>query len=105
MSERNSPLAQLFAVEPENDWRMRAACRSMDPEMFFSSEDFENKQERSEREAVAKAVCGRCVVVDDCLTYALEAQERYGIWGGLNAQERRALVRKRTSPSATERVS
>lgn len=103
--ERTSPLARLFAVEAENDWRQNAACAGLDPELFFSSEEVENRQERREREAAAKAVCGRCTVVDDCLAYALEARERYGIWGGLTADERRELGRRGAPSSPAERVS
>ena len=105
MSERTSSLARLFAAEPENDWRPEAACRGLDPELFFSSDDIVNRQERLEREAEAKAVCTRCTVRKDCLSYALDAGERYGIWGGLNPQERRALGRARAQDPAAERVS
>lgn len=105
MTERVSSLARLFAVEPENDWRPEAACRGLDPEFFFSSDEIANRQERLEREAEAKAVCTRCIVRSDCLSYALEAGERYGIWGGLNPQERRALGRGRAAAAAAERVS
>lgn len=93
MSERTSSLARLFRIEPENDWRADAACKGIDPELFFSSEDLPNKQDRLEREGAAKAVCARCAVRPDCLEYAIAAGERYGIWGGLNPQERRAHVR------------
>jgi WhiB family transcriptional regulator, redox-sensing transcriptional regulator len=100
-----SSLAKLFAREPENDWRQDAACRGLDPELFFASDDIANKQERLEREMTAKAVCSRCDVRTACLGYALEARERYGIWGGLNPSERRALGRQGRSEPATERVS
>jgi WhiB family redox-sensing transcriptional regulator len=105
MAERTSSLARLFAVEAENDWRLRAACKGLDPDMFFASEDLENRQERRDREAAAKAVCARCAVTEECLDYATRAGERYGIWGGLNSEERRALRRRDTDPAATERVS
>ena len=107
MAERTSSLARLFAVEPENDWHPRAACKGIDPELFFSSEEEPNKQERFEREATAKAVCNRCAVRPECLSYAIAAGERYGIWGGLNPQERRAAARASTSEqgSTTEAVS
>jgi len=105
MTERVSSLARLFAVEPENDWRPEAACNGLDPELFFSSDDIVNRQERLEREAEAKAVCTRCSVRNECLSYALEAGERYGIWGGLSPQERRALGRTRSGAAAAERVS
>src|SRR5207249_11335996 len=91
--ERTSSLARLFAHEPENDWRERAACKSTDPELFFSSDDLTNRAERIEREAEAKAVCRGCEVRRECFEYAIAAGERYGIWGGLNAQERRAGAR------------
>ena len=105
--KRMSSLARLFSAEPENDWRTQAACRGIDPEFFFSSEDLPNKQERLERETAAKAVCARCTVRSECLSYALAAGERYGIWGGLNPQERRAAVRARPDGdgSSAERVS
>lgn len=108
MSERTSSLARLFKqAEPENDWRVEAECKGVDPELFFSSEDLPNKQDRIEREGAAKAVCGRCVVRSECLSYAIAAGERYGIWGGLNPQERRAHVRSGATGhrSSAERVS
>lgn len=97
MSERTSSLARLFRAEPENDWRTGAACKGIDPELFFSSEDLPNKQDRIERESAAKAICARCAVRPECLSYAVAAGERYGIWGGLNPQERRAHVRSRAA--------
>lgn len=105
MTQRVSSLARLFSTEPENDWRPDAACRGLDPELFFSSEDVENRQERRDTEADAKAVCARCPVAQACLDYALEAGERYGIWGGLNSQERRDLRRAAARPRETEQVS
>lgn len=103
MTDRTSSLARLFAVEPENDWRVDAACKGMDPEHFFSSDDDgANKHERAEREASAKAVCVHCEVRRECLSYAIEAGERYGIWGGMNAQERRALARNRSTDERSE---
>ncbi|MGH2760709.1 MAG: WhiB family transcriptional regulator [Actinomycetota bacterium] len=105
MTDRVSSLARLFAVEAENDWRPEAACRGLDPELFFSSDEIANRQERLEREAEAKAVCTRCTVRNECLSYALAAGERYGIWGGLSPQERRAIARTGPGAAAAERVS
>jgi WhiB family redox-sensing transcriptional regulator len=106
MAMRTSSLARLFNTEAENDWRQDAACRGMDPEYFFSSEEIADKRERQEREAGAKAVCARCQVRQECLGYAIEAGERYGVWGGLNPQERRAYVRSTHGDNrSTEQVS
>ncbi|GAA3416330.1 WhiB family transcriptional regulator [Streptosporangium vulgare] len=40
----------------------------------------------------AKLVCRRCEVRAECLEYALEHGERFGVWGGLSERERRRLI-------------
>ena len=39
-------------------------------------------------------VCRSCEVRAECLEYALENDERFGIWGGLSERERRRLKRE-----------
>ena len=70
------------------EWRDRGTCAEVDPELFFPEKG------GSAREA--KKVCASCEVRAECLEYALAADERYGIWGGLAEQERRPLRRGRT---------
>ena len=41
----------------------------------------------------AKAICAECVVRDKCLEHALANQE-FGVWGGMTANERRILNRQ-----------
>lgn len=65
------------------DWQTRALCSQTDPEAFFP--------EQGGSPHLAKRICGRCEVKDDCLRHALDHNERYGIWGGLSEQERRNL--------------
>jgi WhiB family transcriptional regulator, redox-sensing transcriptional regulator len=68
-------------------WRQRAACRGVDPDIFYPA---------SEEEAeAAKAVCAVCPVREPCLEYALANRERDGVWGGATERERRRLVRQR----------
>jgi WhiB family redox-sensing transcriptional regulator len=43
----------------------------------------------------AKEVCRGCVVSNECLEYAIENGERFGIWGGKSERERRRLRRAR----------
>jgi len=67
------------------------------PESFYP-EDFDSRQgtERPQhynstiRQAIklAKSLCAECPIRKDCLEYAVEAQEEWGIWGGLTARER-----------------
>jgi hypothetical protein len=71
-----------------------ATCKGEDLGLFFGP-DAEFVTARREREAKAKAICARCPVRPDCLAYALDTGEAYGIWGGLNEDERRALLRQR----------
>jgi hypothetical protein len=40
-----------------------------------------------------RAICGSCLVQRACLSYALVAAEPWGIWGGLDADQRAALAR------------
>jgi WhiB family transcriptional regulator, redox-sensing transcriptional regulator len=68
-------------------WQDRAACRGMDVLLFFGPDD-QADPEREIREAKAKAVCALCPVRAQCLDYALQNSIKYGIWGGLNEEER-----------------
>ncbi len=73
------------------DWRAAAACLGTDPELFFPVA--ETGPAYDVQVAAAKAVCGRCPVVAECLAEAL-ARIPYGIAGGLTEGERRALRRR-----------
>ncbi len=69
-------------------WRQRAACRGVDPELFFPVGTTGPVVEW--QTAAAKAVCAGCPVIDACRGWALATREPFGIWGGLSEQERRA---------------
>lgn len=73
-------------------WPRLAACRGIDRALFYSLDVSESREERAERERGAKRICAGCAVREECLTTALEQHESYGIWGGLNEIERRALT-------------
>lgn len=62
-------------------WQALAACAGLDANLFFP--------ERGVSTAPAKAVCRGCPVKDECLDYALENKERFGVFGGLSERERR----------------
>jgi WhiB family redox-sensing transcriptional regulator len=68
-------------------WRTQAACRGLDPELFYPK--------RGTRTAPARKVCAACPVRADCLEYALANFEKDGIWGGTTGKERRAIRRTR----------
>ena len=72
-------------VQP-GDFRHRAACRRVDPEVFFPAAESGPRYEARVR--IAKAVCAGCPVREQCLTWALSALPD-GIAGGMTEQERR----------------
>jgi WhiB family transcriptional regulator, redox-sensing transcriptional regulator len=72
-------------------WRDRAACLSLDPELFFPIGNTGPALLQTEE---AKAVCRRCEVVESCLSWAMESGQDAGVWGGLSEDERRALKRR-----------
>lgn len=67
-------------------WQADALCAETDPEAFFPEKGGSTRD--------AKRICDSCDVRQQCLEYALENDERFGIWGGLSERERRKL-RKR----------
>jgi len=86
-----SPLADvlsLFVPEATGPmgWQERALCAQTDPEAFFPEKGGSTRE--------AKRVCTGCEVRTECLEYALENDERFGIWGGLSERERRKLRRR-----------
>jgi WhiB family transcriptional regulator, redox-sensing transcriptional regulator len=84
----------MFDMGPdEPEWRERAACLKHPAVLFFGMDDSETPGDRRSREDRAKMVCRECVVRTDCLAYALETREAYGIWGGLTEVERKAKLR------------
>ncbi len=77
------------------DWQEDAACREFDNVLFFGEDFGESELERQAREAHAKAVCQRCPVIEACLEFAMDTNQKYGIWGGLTDKERASLKRRR----------
>jgi WhiB family redox-sensing transcriptional regulator len=77
--------ALAVPILEERPWAVFAACREADADLFFGS----NRD--AERGAVA--ICDMCTVIDDCLSHALEARERFGIWGGTNEKQRKQILR------------
>jgi WhiB family redox-sensing transcriptional regulator len=71
----------------QQSWRDHAACRGVDPGIFYPSSDEEAEQ--------AKAICAQCSVRQACLEHALLIREKEGVWGGATERERRRIIRQR----------
>lgn len=70
-------------------------CMNTDPELWYGDKDEGYHYTRT-----AKQLCSQCPVQTECLTYALEAREVFGIWGGMTPKERQALRSRRMRPNA-----
>lgn len=68
-------------------WHARGRCHGLAPaeadRLFFPAP-------RAHRDiAEAKSLCGACPVRQDCFTYALDNDLRWGLWGGMTEAERK----------------
>jgi WhiB family redox-sensing transcriptional regulator len=70
------------------DWRVHAACRDSDPELFFPEGTISSARTQVK---TAKLICRGCPVSATCLTWAVAEGQEAGIWGGLTEDERRKL--------------
>lgn len=68
-------------------WRERALCRGKPTSIWYPVE-------LADQEA-ARAWCDPCPVRHDCLTEAIERNERDGMWGGIDEEARRRMIRIR----------
>ncbi len=81
----------------DDTWRDRAACRGMNVELFYSTD-----------EAVLRSalrVCADCPVRQSCFSAAMAEGESFGVWGGtVEAQRRRVFRREQRARRQTARV-
>jgi hypothetical protein len=74
------------------EWRTRAACRGR--------VDLDFIDPRTPTEAAeCRALCAGCPVAEQCLADALTTGEAWGIWGGLDADEREPLAEQQGHPA------
>lgn len=81
-------LISMLEMQPQpsdEDWYSQALCPETDPDAFYP--------EKGGSTAEAKKVCRGCPVRTQCLQWALDNDERFGVWGGLSDRERRRLKR------------
>jgi WhiB family redox-sensing transcriptional regulator len=85
---------QLHAKTPDltrgEDWRLRGACRRVDPDLFFVGDAKDNEAHVE----YAKWICKGCPVIEQCLAHYLEHPDRYAIAGGLTPVERKSVKRQ-----------
>jgi WhiB family redox-sensing transcriptional regulator len=84
-SQSQLPLSE----DPDYAWESDALCAQTNPEAFFPEKG------GSVREA--KRTCLSCDVARQCLKWALENDEQFGIRGGLSPGERKKIIKNPSS--------
>lgn len=93
MSTIDERLAAVAAQVAQMKWADYALCAEADPESWFP-------EKRGSGTIAAKRICGQCFVREQCLEWALDHAETWGIWGGLSERERRRVRRDREQERA-----
>lgn len=68
------------------DWHDDGACRQ------FDELDWVEAKPGSAEALACRAICAACPVQLECAIGALERRERWGIWGGLDYADRKAIA-------------
>lgn len=74
-------------MQDRPEWQKWSECRGVSPALFFPGDGYD--------ERTAKRLCEACPVRNECREYAIAEKELVGVWGGMNAADRRRLVRSR----------
>lgn len=82
---------------PKISWQKDGKCvghAALRPDDFFIEGKYaRNGATYSAHVMALKAVCAGCPVKKECLSFAIENREKYGIWGGKTSAERKNMLR------------
>jgi hypothetical protein len=74
------------------DFHKDAICAQTDPESFFPARGGSTRE--AKRVCIGSKTKEGCPARERCLKYALDNDERFGVWGGLSERERRKLKKQ-----------
>jgi len=94
MTKHNPQLRNLRPVYDEWAWQEESNCRDADSDLFFLDPAMRGK-EKHQKEREAKKICKGCPVIEQCLDHALNIPEFFGVWGGMTADQRNSILRKK----------
>lgn len=83
-------------------WSDDAACKGIDTEEFYPVGV--KGVPTSTETAWVKQFCARCQVQPECLEHAMSLPEHFGVWGGLDEEERRAKRRREQTALIEQRL-
>jgi len=78
------------------EWMADGLCAQVDPDLWFPDKGGSTE--------AARAVCRRCPVQAECLSYALAHDERFGVWGGTSERARHRMKRPAGQPREDART-
>ncbi len=70
------------------EWMQEAMCSDVEPSIFFPKD--------GPGVEIAKRVCADCVVISECLEYAIANRIDHGVWGGASERERKRIIKSRS---------
>ena len=76
-------------------WQTRAACRDTDPELFFPPTEDDTSSVVARHLLAVRPVCQSCPVATECLRWALDTGQDFGLWAATTPTDRRAIRRDR----------
>jgi len=79
---------QVEALHPA--WQQQAKCLGVGNDYFFGKDDAQMTMNISQVRRAAK-LCETCPVFRECITWALENREEYGIWAGSTGKVRKNI--------------
>lgn len=85
MTEERRPRLVIGPIQ--EDWIEHGSCVGAPAEVFFPP--------RGSNGVAARKICAGCPVRQECLDYAIENREQWGIWGGMDLDQRLAEARAR----------
>lgn len=76
-------------------WYALAACANKPMHWFFGHDEDSQRPKLNIAELErARKVCFSCPVQEECLSWALEHHEEFGVWGGTTGRDRAKWWRK-----------
>ena len=81
--------------DPDDSVGTQAPCLGATEIFYGAYPDLrdEPQDERRKREAQAKEICRTCPIRQQCLWWALDNKEEFGVWGGVANRERERFVK------------
>lgn len=92
----------VIGRDDEPDWMIDAKCRGITATSLFYPD--RSNDQVMQAKAVCKGEDGSkpCPVLQECFDYAMDTEEKFGVWGGTSERERRRIKKARLAQSARQ---